>query len=91
MNDEEFVYETLGDIFKVASLDALLATVEAVAAQAGVSEIKGLSVRDFFEETKTQRAEELVADFADTNHTLASQMKSAWDKLERAQESPEKE
>jgi hypothetical protein len=72
-----------GRIFVLAHENAVVETLEAIASAAGVAEIKGQSIRDWFEMRKHTIAQELVADFADTNPKLASQIKSAWDSLDR--------
>lgn len=86
MISEDFVCEHLSWIFLLASERALLDTIEAIASQAGVSQIEGFSVREFFERRKRETSEELVRDFADTNPRMASDVKAAWDKLDRERE-----
>jgi hypothetical protein len=85
-NDKGFIWEHLSKIFLAASEHALLDTIEAIASEAGVSRIEGFPVREFFERRKGEKSEHLVADFADTNPRMASEVKAAWDKLNRERE-----
>jgi hypothetical protein len=82
-NDEELVWEHLREIFLLASEQALLDTVEAIASKVGVSEIDGFPVREFFDRRKREIGERLVADFADTNPRMASDVKAALDQMDR--------
>jgi hypothetical protein len=45
--------------------------------------IEGFPVRVFFERRKREKSELLVADFADTNPRMASDVKAARDQLNR--------
>ena len=82
---EEFVQEMLTDIFQKAHNDTMLETLEAIAKQVGVSDINGFPVREFFRRRRRKIAKDLIADSADTFPALASQIKLAWEKLDREQ------
>jgi hypothetical protein len=83
--DEEFVWEMLTDVFQKAHNDTMLETLEAIAKHVGLSHINGFPVREFFGRRRREIAENLIADSADTYPALASQMKLAWQKLDREQ------
>ena len=85
LEDEAEIWEHLGKVFVLAHLNALTETVEALASRLGISEIEGRSVDEFFHRRKHDFSEQLVADLADTNPTFASQIKAAWEKLDRQQ------
>lgn len=86
MEQEEFTLEMLSQIFINAAVDALGETIEAVAAELGVSEIQGMPIQEFYGRRRRSIAEHLVADFADCHPAMASQMKAAWDKVDLEQE-----
>jgi hypothetical protein len=48
----------------------------------GIGQLNGFPIDEFFERRKGEIAEDLVADFADTFPTLASEVKDAWEELE---------
>jgi hypothetical protein len=73
------------DVFQMAHNDATLETLEAIAKHVGLSEINGFPVREFFDRRKRKIAQDLIADSADTFPALASQIKIAWQKLDREQ------
>jgi hypothetical protein len=89
MDNEKLVWEQLTSILLVASEQALIDTIEAIATNAGVSQIEGFPVREFFERRKREKGEQLVSDLADANPTLASEVKAAMDKLDREREDRE--
>ena len=86
MEQEEFTLEMLSQIFINAAVDALGETIEAVAAELGVSQIQGMPIQEFYGRRRRSIAEHLVADFADGHPAMASQMKAAWDKVDLEQE-----
>jgi hypothetical protein len=79
--DKEFTLEMLADIFRDASTEALVKTVEAVASALGVSQIQGMPIQEFHGRRKQAIAEEVVAGLADGNPELATQIKKAWDQV----------
>ncbi len=83
--DEEFVWEMLNDVSQKAHNDAMLEMFEAIAKRVGVSDINGFPVREFFDRRRRKIAKDLIAESADTFPTLASQIKLAWEKLDREQ------
>jgi hypothetical protein len=80
--DEEFTQEMLGNILTNASLEALAETLQALAAALGVTQLQALPVGEFYERRKFARAEELVADLADSQPALASQIRRAWKEID---------
>ena len=86
--DEQFVWETLTDFFQLAHDTVTLETLEAIAKHVGLSHINGFPLREFFDRRRRKIAEDLVADYADTFPALASQIKLAWEKLDRDQRRP---
>jgi hypothetical protein len=80
--DEEFVWETLNDFFRLAHNDA---TLEAIAKHVGLSHINGFPLREFFDRRRREIAKDLIAESADTFPAVASQIKLAWEKLDREQ------
>ena len=89
--DKEFTLEMLADIFRDASTEALRETVEAVAAELGISQIQGMPVQEFHGRRKLAIAEQAVADLADGNPALASQIKKAWDQVTFLREKQEED
>jgi hypothetical protein len=83
--DEEFVQEQLADFFRLSYDKALFEIVEVIAKQAGIVTLNSLSIREFFDQRRRQLTEELLSEFADTFPALASQIKQAWEKLDREQ------
>ena len=83
--DEEFVIEMLDHIQQLAHNDALFEIVQAIAKQVGIESLNGFSVEEFFHRRRREIAEKSVAEAADDFPALASQMKLAWEKLEREQ------
>jgi len=83
--DEEFVQEMLKDVFQLAHNNATLETLETIAKHVGLSQINGFPVREFFDRRRREIAKDLIADSADTFPALASQIKLAWEKLDREQ------
>jgi hypothetical protein len=86
--DEQFVQEQLTLFFQKAHSDAMLETLEAIAKHVGVSDINGFPVREFFSRRSREITEDSIAEFADTFSALASQIKIAWEKLDRDQREP---
>lgn len=82
---EESVWEHLSKFGQLAHNDASMEMLEVIAAAARVTEINGVPLRVFFERRKQEIVENLVSEFADTNPTLASQIKAAWEKFDREQ------
>jgi hypothetical protein len=86
--DEEFVQKQLNWFFQKAHSDAMFETLEAIAKHVGVSDINGFPLREFFDRRRREIAKDLIADSADTFPALASQIKLAWEKLDRDQRKP---
>ena len=80
--DDEFVWEQLRDFFQKAHNDASFEILASIAKHVGIGQLNGFPIDEFFERRKGEIAEELVADFADTFPTLASEVKDAWEELE---------
>lgn len=78
---EEYIYDTLGDVLSHSSHHALLATIEAIASQLGVSNIQGMPIQEYYERTKVEIAEENIANLADMDMKCASEIKLAWSKV----------
>lgn len=81
MEDEENTLEMLAEIFTTASGDALLETVKAIAAAAGIKKLQGMPVEEFYHRKKEAIAEQLVADLADSQPARATALKAAWDQI----------
>ncbi len=75
----QMIHDQLIATFTIASERALLATLDAIATQVGVSTLEGIGIEEFFHRRKTAEAEELIADFADTNVATVSDGQSALD------------
>jgi hypothetical protein len=54
---------------------------------AGIDQLNGTPLREFFDRRRREIAERLVSDMADTFPALASQIKHAWERIECATES----
>ncbi len=78
----QVIHDQLIATFTIASERALLATLQGIAMQADVSTVEGMDIEEFFQRRKTAEAEELIADFADTNVTAASHVKALWTQLQ---------
>jgi hypothetical protein len=85
--DKEFVWGQLNRFFQKAHNDASFEILVAIGKQVGIEQLHGFPIEEFFERRKAEIAEELVADFADTFPTLASEVKHAWKELDREQSS----
>ena len=83
--DEKFVWEQLNNFFQKAHNDASLEILTVIAKHVGIEQFHGFPIGEFFERRKGEIAENLVADFADTFPALASQVKHAWEELDREQ------
>ena len=81
MSHDDLVQDTLISVFQLASEEALISTLEALAAASGVTHLQGHSLREYFETVKLSHAEHLVAEWADDNPSFASEMKRAWDSM----------
>jgi hypothetical protein len=90
-NDQEFTLEMLNDILTNSSLDAMMQTVEAIASELGVSHIQSMSIREFYDRRRRSIAEHTVAELADSNPALASQIKAAWDQVDFLREKQEED
>jgi hypothetical protein len=82
--DETFVWEQLNNFFEKAHNDASFEILAAIATHVGIGQLNGLPIDEFFERRKREIAQNLVADFADTFPAIASQIKRAWEKLDRS-------
>ena len=80
--DERFVWEQLNNFFQKAHNDASFEILASIAKHVGIGRLNGFPIDEFFERRKGEIAEDLVADFADTFPTLASEVKDAWEELE---------
>jgi len=85
--DERFVWEQLNNFFQKAHNDASFEILAAIAKHVGIGQLNGFPIDEFFERRKGEIAEDLVADFTDTFPTLASEVKHAWEELDREQSS----
>ena len=88
-DEEEFIYEHLTNIWKMAAHDALVDAYAELAASLGVSQIQGFPVREFYERKKRKIAEDLLRDFADVNVAMASKIRRVWDKMDKEREEHE--
>jgi hypothetical protein len=86
--DEEFVWGQLNDLFQKAHNDALFEILQTIAKHVGIVDFNGLSIDEFFDQRRREITENRLADFADTFPALASQIKLAWEKLDRDQRKP---
>jgi hypothetical protein len=73
------VWTELGKVAQVAHNEALLEILIVVAAATGLTEINGSPLRDFYNERKRDITEKLIREIADTDPTLASQLRAAWE------------
>lgn len=78
-NANQPVWTELGKVAQVAHNEALLEILAVVAAATGLTEINGAPLREFFEERKRDITEKLIREMADTDPTLASRLKIAWE------------
>jgi hypothetical protein len=83
--EEQFLIKHLTKIFEIARHDALVEVVSRVAEAAGIREIEGFSIKDFYWKRHGEISEELVKDYADTNIAMASKVKDLWKQLEKGQ------
>jgi hypothetical protein len=80
---DQLILEQLLGVFAVASEQAFLSTLEAIAAKAGIETLDaGMSIRELFYRRKAERTEEMIADFADFNPTAATHVKELYELLQ---------
>lgn len=79
---ENLIWDQLIGTFYIAFERATIATLEAVAAKAGVTSLEGMPIAEFHDRRKRVETEELIADFADVNPTAATHVKALLEKLD---------
>ena len=72
------VWQHLMRIWQTSRDSAVEDAIVQVASAAGVSEIEGVPIRSYIGRRARALAEQMVAEFADTDISLASEIKSLW-------------
>lgn len=75
------VHENLVMAMDVAATKACFDVIEAVAESLGVTEVHGVSLHSFYNTARIERTNQNIADIADDDPQLASQVKRRWDEL----------
>lgn len=73
------IHDTLFLTSVLASENAFVSALEAIATATGVREISGLPVAQFYQKAKVSQIDALICDFADTNASAATRVKQLWD------------
>ncbi len=81
------IHEALLGAMSIGSTRALLATIEAVAEAAGILEVHGIGVRQFYHAAAIPETERAIADIADSDPVFATAVKKQWDSLSGGQTS----
>lgn len=81
--EEKFLMDHLSKTFEMAQHDALVELVSKVAAAAGIDQVEGFSIPDYYSKRKWEISEDLVKDYADTNIAMASKVEELWKRLDR--------
>lgn len=79
---EKQLHESLIGCMDVAQCRATVTTLEALAEAAGIKELHGKSVRDFFAAVARRETEAAISDIADDSPELATLVKQRWDYLD---------
>jgi hypothetical protein len=80
---DQLILEQLLGVFAVASEQAFLSTLEAIAAKAGIETLDaGMSIRELFYQQKAEQTEKMICDFADFNPTGATHVKELYELLQ---------
>ena len=74
MSDDDFIQKLLTDVVRQSYTGAALATIEAVASELGLSQIQGVSIREFFAAAARLEAERRISDMADLDPALGTQL-----------------
>lgn len=75
------LHEALMSCIDVAQCRATATTLEAIAEAAGIKQLRGKPVREFFGDEAMRETELAIADVADDDPLLASLVKARWDEM----------
>lgn len=67
---------TLTTLIQEVEIDTLVSLCEALAAQQGIEKVGGLSIREWVQQQKASRIEEMQKQFLTTDQDMAAKLKS---------------
>lgn len=87
-SSEAFIWRSAMDALNVATTQALVDALAALAAELGVDHLDGMTIAELFDRQRTARMEQHLAEIADDNPRVASAIKVMWDEREPEPEVP---